>query len=582
MLRFLLLLFSLFFASLANDVTSVQNSPGSVNTNSVLAKFAEELEGYLKRGAVWRRIEELITELRPIFDVLPQDADGRLETTATRYALHRYFQRRSWLVPGLAQGSGDHLQWDGRPPPFLLRDRVFEYVSAIFKKELAHTGLGAGELAVQASVFQRLAEDESAQRLQAVLKSSSVAAAEGLSLEQARKVLDSYALDFLDAWKTAAPSFTDTTAAASAVAALQASSARAVALPLVQNLTSDKRLVGAKLTFAEVQEFAVAFTSVLGPARASGECSALRQQLLSREDAALTGTLSLEDFRTALIAAAAGDAQVASLLTNVDTNAWKQYLRALGALDEEKHQVESGQTGEREPRVLVANFMQSAATCVGGLGGTSYVSVCCPNVCNDLLRKMEKVIQAPEASVDYVEDVVGEQLNVQLSTEQLAALGEIAQAHEGYVQLHGRQFAQWMHRVFPQQCAWPHPPSKTHSQSRQDWIEGDGDRNFAVVVDEDRTYEDFRTSDLYNEDYGSLEDSEKEFVQTVKLFFPEQKALEDARERSLEPPRLLLGIISALAAAGAVVAHVGNLALAARKAVKDGKATNEKEHLAKV
>merc|ERR1719421_609310 len=35
-------------------------------------------------------------------------------------------------------------------------------------------------------------------------------------------------------------------------------------------------------------------------------------------------------------------------------------------------------------------------------------------------------------------------------------LTDIASAHGGQVPLHGRLFAQWLHYVFPQECAFPH------------------------------------------------------------------------------------------------------------------------------
>merc|ERR1719183_433364 len=44
-------------------------------------------------------------------------------------------------------------------------------------------------------------------------------------------------------------------------------------------------------------------------------------------------------------------------------------------------------------------------------------------------------------------------------------LQEIANLHHGYVPLHGRLFAQFLHYVFPQDCPFPHKAGTVSSMS---------------------------------------------------------------------------------------------------------------------
>jgi len=53
-------------------------------------------------------------------------------------------------------------------------------------------------------------------------------------------------------------------------------------------------------------------------------------------------------------------------------------------------------------------------------------------------------------------------------------LQEIADHHDGQVPLHGRLFAQWMHHVYPLECAFPHTSGTTSPLSPDEWMDATG------------------------------------------------------------------------------------------------------------
>merc|ERR1719189_175355 len=81
--------------------------------------------------------------------------------------------------------------------------------------------------------------------------------------------------------------------------------------------------------------------------------------------------------------------------------------------------------------------------------------------CEDILGHVEAAVGAPLAAVDQVLDVVRNMTEeddepVRIDEALQARLLRVAQTHGGRVPLHGRLFAQWLHYVFPRECAFPH------------------------------------------------------------------------------------------------------------------------------
>merc|ERR1719253_1503839 len=71
-------------------------------------------------------------------------------------------------------------------------------------------------------------------------------------------------------------------------------------------------------------------------------------------------------------------------------------------------------------------------------------------------------------------------------------LARIAETHGGKIPLHGRLFAQWLHYVFPRECAFPHKAgtasSLTPSQYGDEFIASENEvTNYAANREEETT-----------------------------------------------------------------------------------------------
>jgi len=131
----------------------------------------------------------------------------------------------------------------------------------------------------------------------------------------------------------------------------------------------------------------------------------------------------------------------------------EDYLRQLGVLDE---------TSSRGKQVIIPNYMQGASNCIVA---TTHYMVCCASDCESLLSELEDAVGAPTATPERVLKVVGglvaqssldDDLSIPLTGSLRAQLLQIAATNNGEVALHGRLFSQWLHYVFPRECAFPH------------------------------------------------------------------------------------------------------------------------------
>jgi len=151
----------------------------------------------------------------------------------------------------------------------------------------------------------------------------------------------------------------------------------------------------------------------------------------------------------------------------------ESYLRELGALDD---------TDPTHPSVIIPNYIQSATNCIAS---ESLYSVCCLNECEQLMSHLEKEIDAPEAEPSRIAAIVSSlpsstvEAPRDLSPALVGRLDEVAAAHGGTVQLHGRLFGQWMHHAFPRECPFPHVSGATNPQTPDEWMSAQGQESFA-------------------------------------------------------------------------------------------------------
>mmetsp|Transcript_34184 Transcript_34184/g.72779 ORF Transcript_34184/g.72779 Transcript_34184/m.72779 type:complete len:586 (+) Transcript_34184:175-1932(+) len=171
----------------------------------------------------------------------------------------------------------------------------------------------------------------------------------------------------------------------------------------------------------------------------SSECMAMKHTMMDMSDpSASTGRVPLANFYRPYNE---GD--------RWDFTESARYLEFIGALDVNRRDQKS---------VMIPNYMSSWGNC---LETSSFHQVCCVNECELLMMELEANLAAP-----YIDPKVLASHVSQLSSDSVVAprnlsapltarLESIAARNGGKVPLHGRFFAEWMHRAFPNECPRP-------------------------------------------------------------------------------------------------------------------------------
>merc|ERR1719199_2003209 len=144
---------------------------GIVVSEQVEKTFLLEVEAALGTQLVDRsrdRMADIMKGLRPMFESLDKNENGKLGHTAVRYALHRLFvARHGWLLNGL-DPEGQH--FNSSSPVQVLQSKTSLHVQGIFEKRLGGQGFGLQELAVFASVLETLISMEVGDRVRALYR----------------------------------------------------------------------------------------------------------------------------------------------------------------------------------------------------------------------------------------------------------------------------------------------------------------------------------------------------------------------------------------------------------------------------
>merc|ERR1719316_300212 len=116
--------------------------------------------------------------------------------------------------------------------------------------------------------------------------------------------------------------------------------------------------------------------------------------------------------------------------------------------------------------------MNSQANCIAS---SQYYGVCCIDECESLLGRIESHMRAPTASPSELAALVAAMpsatvpANRTLRPSQIHRLHKISKKHGGRVPIHGRLFMQWMHMVYPRECAFPHVAGATTPLAADVW-----------------------------------------------------------------------------------------------------------------
>jgi len=405
-------------------------------------------------------------QLAPLWRSLPRNSEGSVEWRSLRYVTHRYFLQQSHLlVRGLEparQVNGSHAG-DAE----VLRSRVPSLVNTVLEGKRSGDGFSLSDAAVLVATMERLIYDSESTLLESAYKRHGQSPRQSLTRRQLTDVLQVYIVQWLLAGAEEA----------------------------IRALLSDRSLLAKEIPHWEsIKDLLHGMTEELlftrQRAPRSGDGALLMERVFSFDDAhrivaRLTQTFAhyweseCQHIKKSLVAIdMAGNGRI-SLSNFYGANAdgeWRfgeseEYLRELGALDEGS--AWNGKT------VIIPNYIQGASNCI--VSSENYF-ICCKNECESILNTIEdgvgKSVATPEDILrplnEYTDlDDEAPKLTSQLKNQ----LQRIAETHGGMVPLHGRLFQQWLHYLFPHECAFPHKVGtkawKTPTEYGEDFLVSD-------------------------------------------------------------------------------------------------------------
>jgi len=408
--------------------------------------------GHIGKGDL-ERIEE---QMRPLWRTMPKNLEGNVDRRSLRYAIHRYFNRRSSIhIRGFEPSRSPNASGWGSDD--ILGQRVPAYVESVLESQhKLTTGFTLTDAAYMVATIEQLIFDWEGALLEQVYTDQGKPISRSMGHHSLVRLLEAYVVYWLlraDATsavvllgnrsllENTVPHWDQVTnyirgkirdveysRRVAPVAAMKAGAAR-----------TGHNAFSSQFSFEDAHRIIGGITQTFASFWDS-ECSSMKASLFGM-DAHRTGRVPLSRFYG----------------TGLEAD-WRfgeseAYLRELGALDE---------SSWHSKQVIISNYMQAASNCVIS---TPHYLVCCVNDCEPLLAEIEVSIGAPTATPQALLTVV-KGLSAQSTLDDdfppplkgtlTQQLDQIAAANNGEVPLHGRLFAQWLHYAFPRECAFPH------------------------------------------------------------------------------------------------------------------------------
>jgi hypothetical protein len=472
-----------------------------------IATFEQDLKG-------------IMHSLEHTFASLAKNEYGDVGHTAVRYALHRLFvARHGWYISGLDPEGNSY---STSSPAEVLKGHVPDKVYTVVEKLLYGRGFGLHETAVLAAVLENLIHKEAIFRAAVVFELFDMDLEESHPAARVDFAIDHYMAAYIMGQDV-------TVLSKEQLLALMAS--MPVAYPGWQDtqkwIHSIRKLHGNGI---------FSFNDVVGVLTHIGEhygtfqqkeCVAMKKQLIELEKER-NGCVPVKNFYKSML----------------DQGKWQfsespDYLRELGALDE---------SDPSNMRVMIPNYINGPSNCVAS---SSYYSVCCANECEEILGRVERQIQRPDASPEELADVVAMlpsqsvPANRTLSPPLLHHLTRIAELHGGQVPIHSRLFMQWMHNAYPHECAYPHITGKIAPRTPELWMATTGKASIASAEEMQKFVAANDTSTtLKSAQCGQWLEAEELYVPWTA--HPHQRELEtrDAHAWAISSSVALLGVLA--------------------------------------
>jgi hypothetical protein len=392
-----------------------------------------------------------------MFGSVSKNSNGKLDSAAAGYVLHRVFvQRHGWFIRALEPQGNALAAWNSSKPISILEERVPLHVQELFEKRLGTHGLGLKELAILAASLEHLVHIEALERLKVSYLAKNITEEDVLSEDEAIAVLDMYMAVYI-------LGFLHSDLKTMTAATAQELHANILELyptwPETQQFLREVyRSVAPKrdyLYFNEMENVIAEIGERYGRFQ-DIECRQFKDWLVAVEDPGVGG---------------AGRVRVSDFYGKaLNDGKWQfsesiEYLRQLGALDE---------SDPSNLRVIIPNYISGPSNCVAS---SAYYSVCCMDECESILGRLEQLIAAPEASAATILKLVPMVSSASMPSNRTLSpwlshrLEEVARHHGGLVPLHGRLFAQWLHYAYPRECNFPHAAGSINPVRPEDLLE---------------------------------------------------------------------------------------------------------------
>jgi len=438
---FVVLVFNLVHSSTGNAFLkqSSENAQTQVVGHiGIEEKLLEEVQGFMGKGHMDANLPEITKMLEPMWLSLPKNNYGNLDHSEVRYALRRIFvQRHGWHIDGLEKLGTDV---GTEETSGLLRGKVPAFLMERFEEAFGDSGLKLHELAIFAATLEHIIHEDATDRLHGLFSILDMKIEQSMSHMKASEILIAFALSIIKGAKRissesnlrhllariqiAYPGWDDTKLWVEDLFKTEEFLERSRLNPFVAR----------EWSFAQIESIAQKISHQFGHFQ-NTDCQRLKAVILEAEDGD-TGRVKLSSFYKKF------------LETNSLFKESAEGLRNMGALEER-----SG-----ESRVIVSNYVLAPSNC---LADTGFYSICCINECEQVMAQVEKKVAAPFARPETIVSIVSNISTMTVDTsslqaEAVARLHSVAERHGGFVPIHGRLFAQWLHVVFPRECPFPH------------------------------------------------------------------------------------------------------------------------------
>jgi hypothetical protein len=453
------IIFGLAAASVA--ITEARNtiSPHTTNTRGARKSILSELTDNFRRGHEEDHLRELEAELRPIYVTMKKNEHGSVGFAQARYAMHRLFvEQHGWTIAGL-EPWGDSAEDSSMPSDALMKWMPRYLVNSIEQLMGTH-GVSLRELAVLAATFEDLIHKEAAGRLEELYDMLNLPTSGRIGATESEKVITYYTAMYTSGGNTTVRTVQDIAERKAGLDLRTVKWLRDVRHQIMEKESQCDAASGEcdKLDFPAATRVVEEIGEKYGPFN-DGLCQDLKSTLMKSE-LEQTGLVPLADF------------YAEGVKGSWNFSETTDYLRELGAFDEERNSV------------IIPNYVSSRPNC---LTASTIYMVCCRNECEGKLAHLEKKLATssavPGRIIELVESLLAPQKLSQTLIESLQAL---ALEDDGWVSLHSKGFANWMHQVYPRECPRPHAPGSTMGpQTADEWLKEDVAKPEASAVSQE-------------------------------------------------------------------------------------------------